>query len=200
MKILIATTNSGKLDFISQVLADLNHQFVSLNEVGLAGHDVEETGSTYAENAAIKAEYFHGLSGLPTLGEDSGIIIDALANELGVHTRRWGAGAEATDQEWIDYFLERMTEFPDPAQRTARFVSHIALKMPNQEIVSFQGEAGGVITADLQAPILPGIPLSSCFRADGSAKVFAAMTAAEKANVSHRGKAVSQLKEYLLSL
>lgn len=200
MQILIATTNPGKLNFMRQVLDNSSHDFVSLTDVGLNGHDVEETGATYAENALLKAKYFQDLSGLPTIGEDSGIVIDALANELGVKTRRWGAGHQATDQEWIDHFLKRMEAFPE--QRGARFISTIVFHAPEHfsDHQTFVGETPGLITQTLEAPILPGIPLSSCFKAEGSDKVYAAMTTDEKAEISHRGKAVKQLAEFLNQL
>ncbi len=83
-----------------EVLEDLPFKFVSLNDEHIT-EDVEENGETYEENAIIKAEFFGRLTSLPTIADDSGILVDALEGELGVKTRRWGAGAQASDDEWL---------------------------------------------------------------------------------------------------
>lgn len=200
MKILIATTNQGKLSEMLEVLGDLKKEFLTLSDLGLEKHDVPETGETYEENALIKAKYFAELSQLPTIGEDSGIIVDALANELGVQTRRWGAGKNASDQEWIDFFLERMKAFPNT--RSARFIS-TAVFIDAKAGISpqyFVGETEGLITNKLEAPIHPGIPLSSCFIPVGADKVYSALSTKEKNQISHRGKAMMRLRAFLEKL
>ncbi|MFH0820830.1 MAG: non-canonical purine NTP pyrophosphatase, partial [Candidatus Peregrinibacteria bacterium] len=96
-KILIATRNMGKFKELMEVLHRLPYEFVSLNDLQIEG-DVEEVGQIYEENAVLKAEYFGKKANLPTIADDSGIHIDALAGELGVKTRRWGAGEKANDE------------------------------------------------------------------------------------------------------
>lgn len=158
----------------------------------------EENGETFEENAEAKASHYHELLGVPTIGEDSGIIVDALSGELGVKTRRWGAGANATDEEWIDHFMKVMKDIPEE-KRGARFVCCAAFIDGPGELVLFRGETEGVITHKLEAPLRPGIPLSSCFRPVGCDKVYAALNETEKNRLSHRGKAFYELRKYLLT-
>ena len=138
------------------------------------------------------------MTGMWTLAEDSGIGVDALKGELGVKTRRWGAGEESSDQEWIEYFMKRMEGVPEE-RRGAKFVC-VAVFIDDKNLHIFEGETRGRITDELQAPILPGLPLSSVFRPEGYEKVYAALTRQEKGEISHRGQAISQVKKYLMSL
>jgi XTP/dITP diphosphohydrolase len=202
-QLLIGTGNPGKFMEIREILEDLPIEMVTIDEVGLSG-DVDETGETHEANALLKARHFFHKTGMPTLAEDSGIIVDALGEELGVHTRRWGAGHDATDEEWIAFFLERMKEFPAEA-RTARFVCHAALILPREGVKGgeehvFDGESSGMLTTELEAPIKAGLPLSSVFKPTGYDRVYAGLTAGEKAEISHRAQAVGQVKEFLRSL
>lgn len=196
MKLLIATSNPGKFNEISEVLADLMIDLICLKDLGV-DIQVEEDGQTYKDNARIKAEHFHKVTGLPTLGEDSGIVVEALADQLGIHTRRWGAGHEASDQEWIDHFMNVMQDHPD--NRGAKFISHMYFIDGNSEH-HVVGETHGIITAELEAPIYEGLPLSSCFRPEGKEKVYSQLTEQEKNSVSHRGKAGKQMLDFLKSL
>ncbi len=194
MKLLIATGNIGKFREISEVLKGLPIQLVSLRELGLE-QDTVEDGKTYAENAAKKARYFARETGLMTLAEDSGVEVDVLKGELGIKTRRWGAGEKATDAEWIEFFLRRMER---ETNRNAKFICCASLANKNGTLIkSFVGETAGKITMRLQAKIRPGIPLSSVFLPNNCYKVYAAMDLEEKNRVSHRGKAFTQVREYL---
>lgn len=193
-KILIATRNRGKFKELMEVLHELPFQFFSLQDMDIQG-DVHEHGKTYEENAILKAEFFGRLAGLPTLADDSGIHVDALGEELGVKTRRWGAGSEASDQEWLNYFLKRMEK---EKNRRAEFVSVVALSWPGQPTQIFRGECKGMLTKEPQVALEPGVPLSSIFLADGQSKVFSALPKAEKNKISHRGQAIHKCRNYLL--
>jgi XTP/dITP diphosphohydrolase len=194
-KILIATHNFGKYKELMEVLAPLSGiKFVSLNDEKIE-EDVEENGETYEENAIIKAEFFGRKSGLPTIADDSGIHVDALNGELGVKTRRWGAGYEASDKEWLDYFLQRMS---NEENRRAEFISVAAFYRPGEETLTFRGECVGQILDKPQVELEQGIPLSAVFLPDGKDKVFSALTKHEKNEISHRGKAIKQCHDYLL--
>jgi len=196
-KLLIATGNIGKFREVSEVLKDLPIQLVSLRDLGLE-QDTVEDGKTYAENAAKKARYFAKETGLMTLAEDSGVEVDVLKGELGIKTRRWGAGEKATDAEWIEFFLRRMER---ETNRNAKFICCASLANQNGTLIkSFVGETQGKITMRLQAKIRPGIPLSSVFLPNNSFKVYAAMDLEEKNKVSHRGKAFTQVREYLKTI
>jgi len=191
-KFLIATTNEGKFGEIGEVLRDLNIELYHLhsrdlyakngslmNEIMKDDH-FEESGETFEGNASLKAMHYCEIVGMPTIGEDSGIIVDALSGELGVKTRRWGAGEKATDEEWIKYFMNVMEGIPEE-KRTARFVCCAAFTDGESgEIYLFKGQTEGIITNKLEAPLRKGIPLSSCFRPAGSDKVYSALTENEK--------------------
>jgi XTP/dITP diphosphohydrolase len=193
-KILIATHNFGKYKELMEVLEDLPFKFVSLNDEKIE-EDVEEDGDSFEANAIIKAEFFSRLTGLPTISDDSGIHVDALEGELGVKTRRWGAGAQASDEEWLAHFLDRMAK---EKNRRAEFVACIAFAHPHAETVTFRGECVGRILDKPQTKIEPGIPLSSVFLPNGKAQVYSAMSKAEKNGISHRGIAIKKCHRYLL--
>jgi len=191
--ILIATKNPGKYGEILEVLGSLPFKTLFLRDLNIEDSDFLEDGETFADNSYKKAKYFFDKTGYITLGEDSGILIDAFPGELGVKTRRWGAGENASDEEWIDYFMRRMEGV---ANRKARFVSNICFFDGNDR-EHFQGETEGLITEKLLAPIVPGIPISSCFVPEGFEKVYSNLSIDEKNKISHRGKAVWALKKFL---
>lgn len=192
MNILIATKNPGKFTEIAQILIDIEAIFLSLDDLGITA-DFEETGQTFEENALGKARFYANLSGLPTLADDSGIFVKALSEELGLKTRRWGAGEQASDEEWLEYFMKRMREERD---RRAKFVCAAAFVSSNEERVCV-GETHGELTEELEAPLYKGIPLSSVFKPEGCEKVYTALSVEEKNRLSHRGSAFSKLLIYL---
>lgn len=211
-ELLVATKNPGKFKEVKEVLDGVGFKLSFLGDFvrgndGFDDSDFVENGETFEENARKKAEYYFGkLKGrsgngeLFVLGEDSGIIVDALDGELGIKTRRWGAGEQASDEEWINYFLERMKDVPQ-GKRGAEFVCSACLKGINfgggEIFENFSGKTRGVITDGLEAPLRCGIPLSSCFRPEGFDGVYAALSVEEKNRISHRGKAMSKLREFL---
>ena len=194
-KLVIATSNPGKFREIMEVMHDVPFEVVSSKDLNL-NNDVVEDGDTYELNARKKVEHYFGQTGFLTLAEDSGIVVDALAGELGVKTRRWGAGENATDEEWIDYFLDVMKDVPDE-KRTARFICCAALMDRDGKIQIFNGVTEGILTHELQAPIYRGLPISSCFKPQGFDKVYAALSIDEKNRVSHRGKAMHAVRDIL---
>jgi XTP/dITP diphosphohydrolase len=196
-KLVIATSNPGKFREIMEVLSDIPYKIISSKQLKL-NDNLEEDGKTYKENALKKVSHYWNQTGFLTLAEDSGITVDALSGELGVKTRRWGAGENVTDEEWIDYFLKTLESVPDE-QRTARFICCAALMDEKGDVHFFEGKTEGMITRNLEAPIYAGLPISSCFRPEGFDKVYAALTVAEKNRISHRGKAMYGVKEILES-
>lgn len=202
--LLLATSNPGKFKEISEGLGEIpGVRLLSLADVGLIGN-VEETGQTYEENSLLKARHFHLLTrglegfpnGIPTMGEDSGIVVEALVDELGVFTRRWGAGENASDEEWIEYFLKRLEA---EGNRRATFTTVATVYDGVADPVVFRGETSGVITPTLETALQPGIPISACFRPDGCERVYSALSTEEKNRLSHRGKAMRQLRAWLTS-
>ena len=199
MDILIATKNPGKFLEIREMLGVLDAVFHSPESLGIEG-DFDETGETFEENALGKARFFAEKAGMLAVADDSGIFIEALADELGLKTRRWGAGYEVSDEEWLAHFMERMV---GEENRKAKFVCAAALVTPDGrperpfiEKVVF-GETCGLISGGVEVPVKPGIPLSSVFRPDGHGKVYAALSEAEKNEISHRGKAFLKLLKFL---
>lgn len=207
-ELLVATTNPGKFSEMMEVLEDLPFSFIFLgnflNEDSSLRADFEsfsEDGATYRENAYKKAAFFAERTGMMTLAEDSGIVVSALEGELGVKTRRWGAGEKACDSEWIEFFMKRMGEEQD---RRAKFVCCACLVGGfgdgGNTTKYFEGETLGLITDRLMAPLIPGLPLSSCFLPEGFGNVYAALSKHEKNMISHRGKAMFGVREFLEKL
>lgn len=193
-KLLIATKNPGKFHEITNSLGELPYEYVFLNDLGVEDSDFVEDGKTFKENALKKAKYYFGKTKLMTLGEDSGILVDALGGELGVKTRRWGAGESASDDEWLEVFVGRMT---DEKNRDAKFVCAACLIDEKGNARDFEGETSGKITEKIMAPILKGLPLSSVFLPNGFDNVYAALSTEEKNMVSHRGKAMAKVALFL---
>jgi len=193
MRLLIGTRNRGKFIEIAEVLSGLPLILTMPQDVGIAD-DPTETGATFLENAMEKASHYFERSKLPTIADDSGIIVEALADELGIATRRWGAGPQASDEEWIEHFLQRMKK---EKNKRARFVCALAYIDAARKTCTFEGICDGVITPRLEAGYLPGLPISACFMPDGFDRVYSAMTIEQKNSTSHRGRAVHKLADHL---
>jgi len=194
-KLLIATSNKGKFLELSEPLKGYGFEILSLSDFPKVS-EPEEPHDTYLLNSQAKAEYYFNLFDVDfVLADDSGLEVEALKGKLGVLTRRYGLGKEASDEDWLEYFLESMSSFEDESQRSARFVSAITLKSLSN-MVSFEGESKGVIARKILAPIIAGIPLSSVFVPSGYDRPFAALTVAEKSEISHRGHALSKVINY----
>ncbi|HBB03207.1 MAG: RdgB/HAM1 family non-canonical purine NTP pyrophosphatase, dITP/XTP pyrophosphatase [Candidatus Peregrinibacteria bacterium GW2011_GWF2_38_29] len=196
--LLIGTSNPGKFNEIKEVLHGLPLKFIMPQDLGIKDSP-HESGKTYKANAKIKAKfYFEKSGGINTLAEDSGIEIHALPNALGHKTRRWGKGEKASDAEWLTHFLKQMSRVSE-SKRTAEFKC-TAVLIWNKKTHIFEGSCKGKITHGPEAPILKGLPLSSCFRPDGQKKVYAALSAHAKNKISHRGQATSKAKTKLKKL
>lgn len=193
MEILLGSTNAGKFIDLKEALSDLDVTLLRPQDVGITESPREE-GDTFRANALQKARFYFERSTLRTLADDSGILVEALTNELGIHTRRWGAGPEASDEEWVAFFLERMK---NETSKRARFVCCLCFIDEQGSEHFFEGSAEGVITDELQASYNPGLPIAACFKPDGSDRVYAAMEIEEKNTFSHRGKAVRLLHDFL---
>jgi len=193
-ELLVATSNPGKYLEVSQILDGLDLRLVFLGELGIDASDFVEDGETFKDNAFKKAAYFREkIDGeMWVMGEDSGILVSALPGELGVKTRRWGAGEHASDQEWIDHFMARMEGVED---RRAQFVSSVCLLGPETEEY-FEGRSKGAIAHELAGDIIPGIPLSSVFIPEGYNVSYEALGPEEKNRISHRASAVRALREW----
>lgn len=142
-KILVATSNPGKLREYRLLLADLPIEVVSLTEAGVT-ETVEETGQTFAENAVLKAKTYARQTGLITLADDSGLEVDALGGQPGVRSSRF-AGPGANDRQRIELLLHNLAQVPWE-RRTARFKAVVALATPDGHVETFEGVCEGFIT------------------------------------------------------
>ena len=193
-KLLIATRNSGKIREFSRMLSKLSTDLV-FDVVGLddlrIDIEVEETGSTFEENAVLKARQYADASGEVTLADDSGLVVDALNGAPGVLSARYG-GDGLDDEERVNLLLKNMYEVPG-WQRTARFVAVIALVGP--------GVPGGLVTSEgvvegaiMHEPIgHDGFGYDPVFWIPRCTKTTAQMSASEKDAISHRGIALRRM-------
>jgi XTP/dITP diphosphohydrolase len=195
MKLLIATTNEGKKKELLEAFEAngvLGIEFLSLRDVFVSG-EPDENAETFEENALIKARFFAEQTGIPTLGEDSGLILSAFPEKFGIRTRR--EIEAATDEEWLESFLNILENEND---RGATFYSATAFFDPEtKESATFLGSTSGEILLEPKADLEPGIPVSAVFLANGQEKVYSALSHNEKNEISHRGKSVKQLLLFL---
>ncbi|HEX2978435.1 MAG TPA: non-canonical purine NTP pyrophosphatase [Candidatus Babeliales bacterium] len=188
--LLIATRNPGKFHKISRRLSD-HVRVVSLNELGIED-DVEETGATYEENAALKAYHYAERFNMLTLADDGGLRIDALQGAPGLYSARF-AGKGATDEQKIEKILTLMEHVPDN-QRSAAFNVVLALAKPNGEISYYHGELNGVITRKPRGKLLRGMPYRTIFFVPEYGKTLAEIDALNIKITDHRDKAIGKLR------
>ena len=194
MEFVIATQNKGKLKEMRRILEPLGHTVLSAKEAGFDG-DVEETGSTFAENAALKAAAVAQALGKPVIADDSGLMVDALNGAPGVYSARY-AGEGATDRQRWEKLLRELKGVPRQ-KRTAKFCCAVVLALRGKEPVTFTGECPGYIGEEPLGE--DGFGYDPVFYLNESTS-FATLSGEEKDKISHRGKAMAQLEEYLKKL
>jgi XTP/dITP diphosphohydrolase len=193
MKLLLATTNPGKLREIEAILSGVPVTLVTLNDLpGIP--EPEETGETFAANARLKALYYAEATGLLAVADDSGLEIAALDNAPGVHSARWhGTDYDLKFQKIRDLLRERgLSGSP------ARFVCHIAVADAGRIVY----EAEGVVNGELTDPPRGdnGFGYDPIFFYPPLNRTLAELDQSQKSAVSHRGQAFSKLREYLADL
>ena len=187
MKLLIATGNAGKVEEYRQTLTGLPLELVGLADVGLGDMDVEETGSTLEENAALKARAYAEASGLSVLADDSGLFVDALDGAPGVYSARYG-GPGLTMADRRARLLRELDGLPDE-QRTARFRCVIAVAHRG-EMHLVEGVCEGKI-AVAEDNGGGGFGYDALFIPMGYERNFSHLSPEEKNRISHRGQAVA---------
>ena len=186
MKFVLASHNQGKLAEMQRILGQLGVEVVLQSELGLA-LEPEETGTTFTENARIKAEAVMQASGLPAIADDSGLCVDALNGAPGVYSARYG-GEGLDDTGRYRLLLENMK---GQMTRTAKFVSVVTCVFPNADVVSARGELFGAIA---YAPIgAGGFGYDPVFFVTHMKKTLAQMTMKERQSCSHRAAAIRNL-------
>jgi XTP/dITP diphosphohydrolase len=195
MRILLATTNKGKILELQQILSEQGMDVVGLDDSDST--EEIETGSTFAENALLKARRYNRLSGLITIADDSGLEVEALRGAPGIYSARY-AGPDATDATRILKLLDELKGLA-PESRAARFVCAAAIVWGCGEQASgervFLDEARGIILDRPRGS--NGFGYDPIFYFEPLGKTFAELTQPEKAKVSHRGRAFRQLAGWL---
>ena len=190
-KIIFASKNEGKVKEVKHILNGINVEIISLNDVGF-NEEIPETADTFEGNAKIKAKTIYDKFNLPTIADDSGIIAEQLGNEPGVFSARY-AGENATDDENNIKLLERLKSFPEP--HNAKFVCAAVYYFGTDFKVAI-GEIAGKIIKEPRGT--NGFGYDPLFLSDGYDKTSAELLPEIKNKISHRFKALDQLKEYLL--
>lgn len=195
-KLLIATRNSGKIPGIMAELSGVPFEIVGLNDVKdlPIDYEVQENATTFEGNAITKAIIFGNKTGLFTLADDSGLCVDALNGRPGVLSARYAAGS-AKDKYMK--LLEELKEVPKE-KRTARYIAVIAIFDPESEKVNtFEGVCEGFITTE---PVGEnGFGYDPIFFSPEFNKSYAQITLEEKNTISHRGKAMRKVRDYLIN-
>lgn len=196
-KLLLATRNQGKIVEFRRILDALAPGEIEL--VGLDQfpdlHDVDETGSTFQENALLKAREMSEATGLPAIADDSGLCVDALNGGPGIFSARW-AGSHGNDKANLEKVLDQLLEVADE-KRTAFFISVAALYLPGGVSHCEEGRFYGTI---LKSPVGEnGFGYDPIFQPEGLAISSAQMSSEEKDAMSHRGKALRAIAPHVMS-
>ncbi len=190
MEVVLASNNSHKVREIRAILDGFFSDFRTMADVGL-DIEIEETGETFYENARIKAETVSRLTGKIAIGDDSGLVVPALGGAPGVYSARY-AGEQHCDQDNVNLLLDNMQEVED---RSAYFVTCLVMYFPDGREIVAEGRSYGYITHTPAGS--NGFGYDPVFFSEILGKRFAECTPDEKNSISHRGKALSVLKEKL---
>lgn len=193
--IVLATRNQHKVEELKQMLADMPVHILSLQDYPEMP-EIEETGTTFAENAQIKAIAVVEATGKIALADDSGLEIDALNGQPGVYSNRFG-GPGASDRDKYMRILDLLEDVPDEI-RTARFRAAIAISTPDGETVTVEGACEGRIAREPHGEM--GFGYDPVFYIPEFRKTMAELLPEEKNAISHRGKALEAAKDVLRKL
>lgn len=195
-KLLLATRNQGKIVEFRRILDALAPGEIEL--VGLEEfpdlHDVDETGTTFQENALLKAREMSEATGLPAIADDSGLCVDALNGDPGIFSARW-AGEHGNDKANLEKVLEQLKDVPD-GERTGYFICVAALYLPDGRTHCEEGRFLGTI---LRSPVGEnGFGYDPIFQPEGLSISSAEMSSEEKDAMSHRGKALRAIAPHVM--
>ena len=184
-RLVIASHNSGKVREIGDLLAPYGVAVLSASDAGVA--EPEETGASFAQNAALKARAAAAAAGLPALADDSGLTVTALDGQPGIYSARWAG----PDKDFHAAMARVVEELGDSADRSAAFVCALCLAWPDGTVRHYQGTIGGTITWPPRGE--KGFGYDPIFVPGGHAATFAEMAPADKHRISHRARAFHQL-------
>lgn len=191
--IILATHNAGKIREFKGALEPLGYDVVSVHDVISDIKEPEETGTTFVENARLKARYYMKATGRPCLADDSGIIADVLDGRPGVYSARY-AGPECDDGQNNQKLIEELRPFP-PEKRTAHSVCDLVLIWPDGREIHAEGTCSGLIR-DFYAGT-GGFGYDPLFYVPSYGRTMAELSLEEKNKISHRGRALKKLLELL---
>lgn len=194
MEIVLATRNKKKIEEIRRITADLQIMILSLDDFPVCPETVEDQ-ETFEGNAIKKAFEVCTCTGKPSLADDSGLEVDALKGAPGVYSARYAGGSgSGNDVKNYEKLIQELKDLPEE-QRGAQFVCCMALAFPDGKVKTFFGHAKGRI--GLEPKGITGFGYDPVFLPQGFNKTFAEMTGKEKDALSHRGKALEKLAEFL---
>lgn len=188
-EIIVASNNQGKIREIQDILKGYN--VISMKELGI-DIDIEENGETFEENALIKARAIEKMTGKLCIADDSGLCMEAFDGFPGIKTARF-LGENATQAERNNYIVEKVQGLPKEKRRS-KFVCTIAVVIPEKGEKTFTGELEGYIATEIR--VQGGFGMDPIFELEDG-KTLAEIGTIEKDKISHRYKALVQLKEYL---
>ncbi|HEX3972611.1 MAG TPA: RdgB/HAM1 family non-canonical purine NTP pyrophosphatase [Stellaceae bacterium] len=188
-KLVIATHNKGKLVEMADLLRPYGLEAVSAGALGLP--EPEETGSTFEENAAIKAHAAAAASKLPSLADDSGLVVSGIGGAPGIYSARW-----AVNKDFAPAMARVERELGTNPDRRAYFVAMLALAWPDGHLENFRGEVHGSVTFPPRG--LLGFGYDPIFQPDGMSESFGELDTARRMRISHRTVAFRQLAEVCL--
>jgi XTP/dITP diphosphohydrolase len=192
-KLLLATNNKGKVREYLSLLKGIPYQIITLAELGITA-EIDETGRSFEENAALKATSLAKQSGFISLADDSGLEVDVLGGKPGSLSHRY-AGENATDADRISFLLSKLKDAPE-SQRTAQFRCVIAIAAPDGKVELCSGVCRGVITTAPQGN--RGFGYDPIFYLPELGKTMAELTLSEKNLVSHRARAAEKARKLLM--
>lgn len=188
-KLLIATHNKAKLQEFEKLLHALPYRLFSLDDVKIM-HDVEEMGTTFEQNAVLKAVEYARMAHMLALADDGGLEIDALNGQPGVYSSRY-AGQGATDEQKVDYILKKMSNIPSES-RQAQFTGVIALASPDGQVEIYEGTLKGVIATEPRGKLVAGFPYRQIFLLPEFGKTLSELDQEGIVYASHRQRALQE--------
>lgn len=197
MKLLVASHNPAKVSEYKRYLSDVPFEIASLSDLNII-QEAPENAETFEENAISKVKFYHKLTGLPAIGDDGGLMIDALGGAPGVKSRYW-LGYRMTDEEMIQTAMEKMKDVP-AGKRTCRLVGVIALVMPGSKVYTEWVEIDGVVAEKPTDKRLIGYPYRSFFYLEQFKKFYVELTDKEHEQINHRRLALLKIKPHLSEL
>ena len=194
MKIVLASNNAHKLEELRAILSQLGMDVVSQKEMGI-NIEPDEDGMTFEDNSYIKAKSIQEACGLPTIADDSGLMVDALDGAPGILSARFGGDRCKSDRDRLEYLVEQLQDVPDEA-RGAKFVSVITLLYPEGKKLVARGECPGTILR--QAEGSNGFGYDPIFYVPERGCTFAQLSSEDKNAISHRARALAVLRDLLM--